>query len=154
MALPEAPSEAETLLCQLKELVNIIIQEIKDLKAVTYPLAVELGGTGDDNVQGARVNLTVPSVEIPLLNIDWSLSGHFYKTITDDDAFTMSNFIDGSSIQVLLTASGADRTPSFPAAVNFPAALDPILEDHSSLYSITMVNGKLVGVVATYLALI
>ncbi len=151
MALPEPANTKTSLLCKLKYVANVLVQEVAALKnLITYPLAIARGGTAGITAAAARVNLALPTVTIAALDIDWAASDNFQKTMTGDDNFTMSNLADGLSIQIKLLASGGARTPNFPGIVNFPEALDPIPSGETNLYSFTRIGGVVLGVITPY----
>lgn len=90
---------------------------IKDLGVTTGKIntgAVTTSKIADAAVTPAKD--TIAAATISALNIDWSTAKVFEKTVTSNDTFTFSNTLDGQTIVVALTASGANRTVTFPTA--------------------------------------
>lgn len=54
--------------------------------------------------------------------IDWSTSFSFFETIGANTVFTSANSLPGQSAVVRITASGADRTATFPTSFLWDAA--------------------------------
>lgn len=91
--------------------------QLKDLGVVTAKIntgAVTAVKIADGAVTPAKDTIT--SATIAALDIDWSTAKVFKKTITGNEIYTFSNTLDGQTIVVAITASGADRTATFPTA--------------------------------------
>ncbi len=66
-----------------------------------------------------RIVTGVASIAVPALDIDWSLSNAFTKTIAANSIFTFSNSVDGEQISLRLTIA-AGNTVTFPAGIQWP----------------------------------
>lgn len=70
-------------------------------------------------------NVAVPSLAIPLLDINWNKSGVFTKTLANAaNTITFSNTRDGMVIIVILTGSGSSSV-TWPAGIKWPGGTVP-----------------------------
>lgn len=81
-------------------------------------------------VPWAKVAKTVqdfafPTSVLSALNVDWSASQSYVKTLAANSTFTFSNTKDGQAIRVALTNTAGNYTVTWPAAVRWPANTAP-----------------------------
>lgn len=77
-------------------------------------VAVTKGGTGSTTVATASRSLIPASSTISAVDIDWSASNVFSKTLSANSTFTFSNTQDGQTIVVALTNTASNYTVTWP----------------------------------------
>lgn len=93
----------------------------------------------------SAVSSPVPSANIPALNIDWSLTDMFSKTISTAVVFTFSNAADGQTITVSITAVGSDSV-TWPGAVQWASGTPPTqTANKTDVYRFTKVGSTIYG---------
>ncbi len=92
------------------------------------------------------------SSAVAALDIDWSLSQTYYKTIAANSVFTFSNLVSGKVIILELTA-GAGNTAAFPAGIKWPGGVQPTqTSSGTDLYTFADINGTIFGYVTQAMA--
>lgn len=122
---------------------------IKDLD-VTNTLEIKSGATATFDV-GSKLNY-VPSTPIPALNIDWSVTQEYSKTLSANSTFTFTNVSD-KPIRVALTNTASNYTVTWPVTVNWPGASQPTqtVGAKTDIWTFVRINGSIYGsVVANY----
>lgn len=91
---------------------------------------ISKGGTGAATALLAALALTLPTVTIGgsggTIDIDWSLGFRFKRTLAANTTFTFSNLLDGQTIVVKLTNTGANYTVTWPASVHWSYGFTPV----------------------------
>jgi hypothetical protein len=91
----------------------------------------------------AAVAAVAPSVNVPLLNINWASGNVFYKEIAADSTFTFSNVANGADISlVILNTSGASITLTFPTLIKKSNFDNIVLAGKENVYAFIKSNGK------------
>ncbi len=156
MPLPEAhPSTATSQPCKNKYGLGVVIQKIKYIlnwmATVTFPIAINKGGTGGITIAAARLAFKLPTVDLDVATaIDCAVSTNFFNAIAANKSYTLVNMADGLSIQLLIqNTSGGTITPSLPAGVKWIGGSDPgtIAAGEYGLYSLTSINSIIVGAI-------
>lgn len=91
---------------------------------ISFTVPINKGGTGQTTVAAAAVALTPASVTPGALAIDWSAGQVFTKTISGNSTFTFTNSVDGETIILILTTTGA-FTATFPTT-KWPGGSQPV----------------------------
>lgn len=95
--------------------------------------------------------VTLPSLVISALDINWSLSYVFTKTISVNSVFTFSNKTDGQIIIVVVTA-GAGNTVTWPT-VKWPGGTPPVqTSGGTDIYTFFTVGSTVYGIVGQAMA--
>lgn len=89
------------------------------------------------------------SVAIAAVNIDWSLSTGFYKTLAANSVFTFSNTLDCKTIVVAITNTAGNFTATWPAAVRWANGSEPVLTlgVKTDVFTFVVINGIIWGAV-------
>jgi hypothetical protein len=93
-------------------------------------------------------------VVISALNIDWSLSNTFTKSISATSTFTFSNLPSSGNSQTIIVivtnTSGTDRTVNFPAGIKWPGSfpVTTVLANKSVIYTFICVQSVVYAVSA------
>lgn len=93
-------------------------------------------------VSKAAPDLAFPSTAVPALNIDWSSSQTFSKTLSANSTFTFSNTKDGQTIRVAVSNTASNFTLAWPATIFWPANTAPTLTtgDKTDLCTFTRIG--------------
>lgn len=79
------------------------------------------------------------------LDIDWAAGEIFIKSISGNETFTFSNLINGKTILVRMTQTGA-YSPTWPAGIKWPGGVVPTATSTAvDLYSFTNIGGTIYG---------
>lgn len=83
------------------------------------------------------------SISIAASNIDWSLSNCFYKTLGANTTFTFSNDSDAQTIVVAITNTVGNFTATWPSAVQWTGATEPVLTTgaKTDVFTFVKING-------------
>lgn len=117
--------------------------------ALVSAVPVALGGTGGTSATEAWENLTVASVAIAALEVDWSSGPVHRKTLAANSTFTFANSTDGQTIVVALTNTASNYTVTWPAA-QWAGGAQPVqtVGAKTDIWTFVNVNGTIYGSVS------
>lgn len=97
-------------------------------------------------VPPANQNLTPATQAISALNVDWTKSNVFTKTLAANSTFTFSGQVDGQVILVALTNTASNYTVTWPS-LKWPGNVAPVqtVGAHTDVYSFANIGGTIYG---------
>ena len=106
--------------------------------------------TTNQTIDGTKTFNNTPvmtEAEISALEVDWDKPQH-YKSISSDSTFTFINDADSKQINVILTATGANRDITWPAGIKWTGGTPEggtVLEDKTNIYTFFKSDGIVYG---------